>query len=436
MLRMRRFAPVLVSLFAVGCGSSVSNDAQPAGGTDAGVDTSTSAQQLPCEVDAILEKNCRSCHGATPQFGAPMSLVTWADVQKNAAEVKRRINLPADSPERMPQKPNPALSAADLATMNGWLDGGTPARATADCSGGSDGGTIDPTPKPLSCTPDVQVRPKSKWAMPTDQKDVYVCYGFEYDTSVKKHVIGVAPMINNPKIVHHILLMQSDAPVDGTPVPCSEGSIGKYRMLYAWAPGVGSFELPKEAGLPAEPGKSHFVVQIHYNNVKALAGELDDSGFDFCSTTELRPNDADVLAFGSMKFTIPAKGKLDLTASWTIPAGLPELHAIGTFPHMHQLGKSLGTTLHPKAGGTVDLGTDSAFDFNNQFFASLPNISLKSGDTVKTRCVWENPGSSPVSYGENTENEMCFGFTMYYPKITSSVWSWAAPAYLSTSTVN
>ena len=44
-------------------------------------------------------------------------------------------------------------------------------------------------------------------------------------------------------------------------------------MLYGWAPGVGSFELPKEAGLPANNGTTHYVVQVHYNNISALAGE-------------------------------------------------------------------------------------------------------------------------------------------------------------------
>lgn len=50
--------------------------------------------------------------------------------------------------------------------------------------------------------------------------------------------------------------------------------------------------------------------------------------------------------------------------------------------------------------------------------------------------MWENPGASPVGFGENTDNEMCYGFTMYYPKIERTAWSWAAPAFLATSTIN
>jgi hypothetical protein len=459
---MRRSLIALVLLSACG-GSTISgddpqNDGATTSDTDVVSDSSTPLTDttvpmenlVPCEVESIVTAQCGTCHGSTPKFGAPMALVTREDFMKASPtkpdrkvweEVKARINLPADTVGRMPQKPNPPLDAASLATMNAWLDGGSPARSM-DCAKPDTGPVTDTAPpvdggtKPLSCTPDIAVRGKSKWAMPKDTRDIYTCYGFDYPSAMKKHIIGIAPKIDNPKIVHHVLLMQHTASVSGTPTACSEGSIARYRMLYGWAPGVGSFEMPAAAGLPAESGTTHFVVQIHYNNVTGLAGELDDSGFDLCSTSTLRPNDADIMAFGSRSFTINPKSKLDITASWTIPGTIPEVHAIGAFPHMHQLGKKITTTLHKKAGGTADLGSDLAFDFNNQYFDVLGDVVIKSGDTVKTNCVWENPTDRTVRWGENTDDEMCFSFTMYYPKVTSSLWSWGAPAFLSSTTVN
>jgi len=431
---MRSIAIVFCSSL-MACGGSTT-DAEPAAdsGTTSQSDTSVAAA-LPCDVDAIVTRDCQSCHGATPKFGAPMALVTHADLQKHAAKIKERINLPADTVGRMPQKPNAPLSAADLATMNAWLDGGAPARTT-DCTPTDAGGVDAPPPKPLSCTPDVKVRGGSKWTMPKDVRDEYTCYGFELTTATKKHIVGVAPAIQNSKIVHHILLMQSDTAVSPTPTPCSGGAISSYRMLYGWAPGVGSFEFPPEAGLPANAGSTHFVVQVHYNNVAGLAGETDDSGFDLCSTTTLRPNDADIVAFGSMNFTINPKSTLNITASWTLPSFVPTIHAIGAFPHMHQLGKKIATTLHRADGTTADLGADPAFDFGNQVFAPLADTVIKPGDTVKTNCVWENPTTRTVEYGENTDDEMCYSFTMYYPKITSSLWRWGTPAGLAKTTVN
>jgi hypothetical protein len=43
-----------------------------------------SGLNLPCDVDAVLRAKCQGCHGTTPLFGAPMSLVTYDDTQKPA----------------------------------------------------------------------------------------------------------------------------------------------------------------------------------------------------------------------------------------------------------------------------------------------------------------------------------------------------------------
>lgn len=427
-----------IAVVVIAC-SSTPNETAPT--NDAGVVSRphSNATDLPCEVDAVLGRACASCHGSTPMFGAPMPLDQRADLlaqsptepgKKVWETVKDRVHRPADAPGRMPQKPNAALTDQELATLDKYFADGLPA---ASCTGTG----ADPKPPTVSCTPDVKVRPGSAWSMPKAVRDEYVCYGFDYAVDAKRHVTGILPTIQNPKIVHHILLMQAENTVDPTPKPCGEFSIARYRMLYAWAPGVGGFELPKEAGLPAETGKTHYVVQIHYNNMQELEGQTDTSGFDLCSTSDLRANDADVLAFGSAKFEIPAKSRHDITARWVVPTGYPELHAIGAFPHMHTLGTFISTTLQPKGGGTaVDLGTDPRFDFNNQFFAPLPNVTFKTGDVIETRCVWENPRSAPVTWGENTEDEMCFSFTLYYPKVKVDPWSWGLPAFLSTTEVN
>jgi hypothetical protein len=450
---MRSWMFVLVVPFAVGCGSTT-NDATPSNDAGFGDDATTSevgsipGAPLPCEIDDVLERNCRKCHGVTTKFGAPMSLVSWEDLnaptpsdasKKVYQEAARRVHLPDTDPARMPQKPNPALSAMDLATFDAWIAGGAP-KKTADCTTPlpDAAGFETPVSKPLSCSPDVSLSPKTPWSMPKDTRDVYICYGVEYDPATKRHITGVHPRIQNDKIVHHILLMTSDTAVDGTPHECGS-AISKYRMFYGWSPGVGDFELPDVAGFPAEPGKSHFVVQIHYNNVKALEGETDTSGFDFCTTDKLRPNDADVMALGSLKFNIPAKSSLDITASFTVPSFIGTIHAIGAFPHMHKLGKSIATNLFPGGtGAPIHLGEDPAFDFNNQFFEPLPDTVIKPGDRIDTRCIWDNTTDSTVSWGEYTEDEMCYSFTMYYPRIAGvgGAWSWQAPAYLSSTTIN
>ena len=402
---------------------------------DAAAPSPAPSATLPCAVDTVLAGHCRQCHSSPPQFGAPMPLVTDADLQAPAHSdaskpvyqlVETRIH---DDALPMPQPPNARLDAADTATIDQWVAAGAPASSTgAACSGTVDAGTVTGA---LSCTPDTHLISASPWAMPSNETDVYVCYGVNLGLTSKRQVIGMAPRIDNHSIVHHSLLFQSDTPVSSTPAPCNSGGATNWRIVYGWAPGGEPFELPPQAGF-AEDGATNYVVQVHYNNIKALVNQTDQSGFDLCTTDQLRPNDADVLAFGTRTFTIPPHDTLDITCSVTIPAELSGLNVIAAFPHMHQLGSSIETTLDPPdGGGAVSLGAQPTWNFQSQTWFPLTQ-EVDKGDVVKTRCAWNNTTDAPVSYGPYTEDEMCYSFTMYYPKITSTKWYWGNPALTST----
>ncbi|MGZ5966039.1 MAG: monooxygenase [Polyangiales bacterium] len=55
---------------------------------------------------------------------------------------------------------------------------------------------------------------------------------------------------------------------------------------------------------------------------------------------------------------------------------------------------------------------------------------------MKTRCVWENTTDNDVSFGENTEDEMCFSFTLYYPKVKADPWIWSLPSFAASMEEN
>jgi hypothetical protein len=77
------------------------------------------------------------------------------------------------------------------------------------------------------------------------------------------------------------------------------------------------------------------------------------------------------------------------------------------------------------------LGQQAAWDFGSQPWFPV-DATLATNDVVKTRCVWENPGDEDVGFGSATNQEMCYSFTAYYPRIQSPVWSWALPASQAT----
>ena len=94
---------------------------------------------------------------------------------------------------------------------------------------------------------------------------------------------------------------------------------------------------------------------------------------------------------------------------------------------MHKLGTSMTTSLLPGGtGAPVEMGTDATWDFSSQPWLPIAATG-HTGDVIKTRCAWNNTTAAPVTFGQNTENEMCYSFTAYYPKIAGS-FGWSAPA--------
>jgi len=98
---------------------------------------------LPCDIQAVLQERCQSCHGNPPVSGAPMPLVTYADLtvhstafpmQTIAERALARMNNNA-----MPMPPPPASRAtsAQVAAMSAWVSAGTPAGSCGPVDAGS-----------------------------------------------------------------------------------------------------------------------------------------------------------------------------------------------------------------------------------------------------------------------------------------------------------
>ena len=389
----------------------------------------TGAGDLPCDVDAVLARNCRQCHGSPPSFGAPMPLLSSADLHAAAKlaagkkvyeAVGMRIH---DDAAPMPQAPNPRLSAADMATLDSWIVAGAPA-GTGTCNGAPAANTGGPAP--LACKPDQLIRPTGKFAV-TSAPDLYVCYGFDTDASQKRHVIAGAARIDNTKVVHHVLLYQSDVAVSGTPAPCGAGGGKNWRLVTGWAPGGKNFELPPQAGFAEETGTTHWAVQIHYNNAQGLVGEVDATGYDLCTTDQLRANDADILATGTFDISIPAHATTETTCELAFPKAYGTINVVSSWAHMHRLGRA-EYAKRVRNGQETMLLDAPTYDFSVGAGANAVSVDVGGGDTIRTMCRWQNAGDTTVKFGEATSDEMCFAFLTYYPKITVPKFTWQVPS--------
>ncbi len=420
------------SIVAAGCGThpigataTLTRDGGGAmGGGGGGV--------LPCDVDAILAGHCRQCHQDPPLFGSPMPLATYADLRgpsKSAASVPVFERLHArvhDDARPMPPQPYARLDASELATLDAWIAAGAPS-GNGTCAAG-DGGVVrgtDGGPIVSACVPDLRVAPSAPYKMVTTEE--YACYGFDVPAGTR-HVTEIRVHVDNPKIVHHILLLKAPASSSGTPVACNPGPSFAAPMIYAWSQGGLPLVLPAEAGF-RQDASTHYLVQVHYNNAANVTNPTDATGFDLCTTSTLRKYDADVVAFGTQAISVPPHATTDLKSCYTVPDAFDGRRFFGAFPHMHQIGKSISTTLLRQGGGApIDMGTEAAWDFKNQPWISIDAV-IHKGDVVKTNCVWNNTTSLSVQFGQNSENEMCYSFSAYYPAAPSI--GWATPATFS-----
>jgi hypothetical protein len=107
---------------------------------------------LPCDVQTVFQSHCTTCHAATPTSGAPMPLVTRANLIApsfvSAAQTfaQRAVLRMQGNPSQMPPAPGTPPSATEIQTVNSWIAAGYP--------GGTCGTTVTPPPPdPFTAAP-------------------------------------------------------------------------------------------------------------------------------------------------------------------------------------------------------------------------------------------------------------------------------------------
>jgi mono/diheme cytochrome c family protein len=405
-------------------GSTPSTGATAKG--DAGAATAngkTTGSKIPCDVQAILTKNCAMCHDATTAFGAPMSLAKLADFQAKATTgatmveaVKTRIN-DTNPKTAMPPSSGTKLTSDQLATLNKWLAGGATgssescdatkpaATTTTDDTFGDD--SKDLGDEGLDCYPLTGFGGSLTEKYPVGVAvDKYVNFTFKAPWTGTAYGVRFVPIIDNKKALHHFLLFQDSS----MKAPGSAGSSGAHpdgQLVYGWAPGGNILDLrvatKDSVGFELASNVS-YTVEMHYNSMDATA--QDASGVKVCVAKAKPDNIAGISWLGYDQLLVPA-------TEWTgecVPENTMPVRILGVQPHMHTAGTHMKTIIHRKGGGDEVLH-DAPFDFNNQHHY-LKNVTIMPGDSLTTSCTYDKP----MAFGESTGEEMCYNFTFAYPK--------------------
>jgi hypothetical protein len=110
---------------------------------------------LPADVDEVLAKKCRRCHGAPTRHAAPFPLYTWADTrgQYHGQPIYERIGRAVESgfmPNLVPANPPvERLTDAEKQTVLAWVAAGGPSASMVARAEPVSSGTLrSPKPKP------------------------------------------------------------------------------------------------------------------------------------------------------------------------------------------------------------------------------------------------------------------------------------------------
>jgi hypothetical protein len=438
-------------LCAIGCGAKNAGT-PPTGDAGASDDASTGADsgaQLYTwyqDVQPIVASHCQLCHASPPLYGAPRSLMTYADTQAAATTGEPMYQVMAyrvvARQNPMPPPGQPQLTGDQKKIIIDWANEGAPegtppdvvdagvnadaatnsdaqaapdATAGADAQAGQDATVQDGGNTVLTFSAHAS---GSNAPYPLIQAQTnYQCWAFPVPAQVgTQHAIRFEPFVDNAVHLHHMIFFRNtSSPESPGPFDCS-GFPMNWEMIGGWAPGRTAVDMPPGVGVPIHTG-DQLILQAHYNQVTD-ATQTDQSGFRMTLTNEPNLIDAGILWSGLI-FLSPINGS-NVSKTYTCSLGAP-ITIFSDFPHMHQTGLRITLDVLPSGQSNwtnlVDVSPWSFFDQPN---IDIPPAAqqLQSGDQLRTTCWWDTQGRT-INYGEASSDEMCFNFIYHYPLMSN-----------------
>ena len=368
------------------------------------------------DVRPILDRTCARCHtdaGIAPSFDDPAVAVAQAAAMQ-ARTANGTMPPPAPDPDcrEYADSDRYFISDADKATIAAWAEAGAPLGDAADAPAA-------PTPRTIAPF-DIELRASAPFTPTFDANgDDYRCFELDLENTSAVYVTGFEALVNNPKIVHHVVLFDShdQSLGDGTGGDPREGfdcgGFGEdgWEFVTGWAPGGEPVAFANGMGLKLNAG-TKLVLQMHYfNSFDGANLEQDQSGYGL-TTTESVDERVYMLPVGTYDFTIPA-GDADYESSLVFPWTYGDYDILGVFPHMHTRGSRFSYEIAHADASTSCLVQMNDWDFHNQITALYDAPArITAGDAVSMACHWDNSDNpNDVVWGEGTHDEMCFGFT-------------------------
>lgn len=377
-------------------------------------------------IGPLVGQRCALCH--RPGEIGPFPLETYEQVKGSLALVRDAVAskaMPPFPPEQSEASGCPPIddgrkmSDAERAFLIAWLDDGAPE------------GERRELPRPQPAAP--LGAPSDVWPMPEAYTtrgvgDEYRCMLLEPKHVAALPVAALSVLPGNRAIVHHSAIYlipadqldavrQLDRADEGVGFDCF-GGVGVERAYPAglWVPGNDAPLVPPRGNVGYYfPVGWGVVVQQHYFSTQP---QQDTSSVALWRGGFVFPEVPYAGVFGDVSFSLPPRSKTTIETTTVVrPADSPyalfnqanagSVYAV--WAHMHLRGQAMEMDVIRPDGTEQCLLRIPRWDFHWQSIYRLANpVAVKAGETIRVRCHFDNVSNEPISYGENTGDEMCF----------------------------
>ncbi|MFT3699184.1 MAG: hypothetical protein QM831_38915 [Kofleriaceae bacterium] len=284
--------------------------------------------------------------------------------------------------------------------------------------GGGNPNTGDDDVQPDAAAPDAYVPPgyqmliSGDWTLPAPTSgsvEMYKCVKLKVPQDMWINSFrSLAPTGSH----HEVLTITDTASQLGVVTDCSPNeSLMDKEMLYAAGVGTDDFTFPDGVAIHLTAG-TYINLNLHLFN--ASDNPLTGTSGVLVKTVDQASvvNEAAMVFGGRLPFTIPAAAQpYQVTGTCSAAA---DFHIVALWPHMHQIATHQSIQLN----GTMLLDTD--YSFTDQKNYPIADTLVKASDTLTTTCTYMNTTGAAVSFGEYTEDEMCFSGMYRYPPSNSA----------------
>jgi hypothetical protein len=369
------------------------------------------------DIKGIIQTKCATCH--RPGEAAPFALLTYVDVAKRAAFIRKVIAgdyMPpwkADTHYRAFANDR-RLTAGEKDSLFRWIDAGAPGGAWAAVD------TLSDRTKAQSAynrPPDLSLRIDSPFLLPGDNAERFIVFKLPYQLRNDEHIEAVEFYCSDRQLIHHAnygfySVPDTTVPIYGGNTFIDGGGPGaafreydplRKNFVYytGWVPGASYESYPAGIGWTM-PKRGVVLLTVHYTAVGADEHSIVGINLFFTKTPVRRP--IRIISFGSGGIGQDAirpplmilAGHVD---SFSLQVKTREDQSLlYVWPHMHYIGKEFRAFAVTPAGDTVPLVHIPHWDFRWQELYRMRHlVKIPSGSVIHITGVYDNTADNPAN---------------------------------------